>query len=285
VAYGDARRYREADALHQRVSAWVEQHLGREHPQFAVVERSRATGLIRVARYTQAFDVLQRASASAARQQTPIHRVSFLQSRAMAGLYSGHPHAAVQDLFDASEIARRELRTLPDMRWRTEEELAWALFEIGAQREAAAVVQQIPPEAGNALRAALLRVLLAQLGVAPRDPASLQPERDKVATRPCLKGELAALEATLAGRELRDVDAMPPQCDGQSGSLAAALGARWTPDWAVDFPPQPFRSELVARLSQRDTTARALPASLAPAWERWQQSAQADVATNPSAQD
>jgi predicted Ser/Thr protein kinase len=279
VAYGDARRYREADDLHQRVSAWVEQHLGREHPQFAVVERSRATGLIRVARFVQAYDVLEAAVPSAARQQTPMHRVSFLQTRAMAGLYSGRAHAAVEYLFTASELADRELRSLVDMRARVEEELAWALFEIGAYREAADVMRQIPAAAANALRADMLRVLLAQLDIAPLDAAALQTARDKVAARPCLASELAALEAALVAPSTRRDMTMPAQCDGQGGSLAAALGVRWTPDWIADFPLTPFASELASRWQRGDLSARALPPSLEPAWQRWQQAAQSGPET------
>jgi predicted Ser/Thr protein kinase len=278
VAYGDARRYREADALHQRVSSWVEQHLGREHPQFAIVERSRATGLIRVARYAPAYEVLEGAAASAARQRTPMHRVAFLQTRASAALYSGRAEAAVQDLFTASELASRELRSLGDMRARVEEDLAWALFEIGAQREASDVLRRIPHGANNALRAAMLRLLLAQLDVAPLDAADQQATRNRIAEQPCLQGELAALLAAADANTARATVELPAQCDGHGGSLAAALGARWTPDWNVDFPLQPFASELASRWRRGDTDARALPASLAPAWARWQQSVQDEPA-------
>ena len=270
VAYGDARRYREADVQHQRVAAWVAEHLGREHPQFAIVERSRATGLIRVARFAQARAVLDGAATSAARESSPLHRVTFLQTRALAALYSGAVDAALRDLFDASDQARRDLRDMPDERWRAEENLAWALFESGAVPRAAEVVRRIPRDGGAPRRrAALLRLLLDANGVAALEPAARAAERALVDARPCLALELEATARAMRLRPPGDELVLPSNCDGQAASLAHAFGARWTPDWLADFPLQPFDSPLVTRVRHGDTAFRELPPSLAPAWSRW----------------
>ncbi|MGH8032842.1 MAG: hypothetical protein ACREO8_10900, partial [Luteimonas sp.] len=50
----------------------------------------------------------------------------------------------------------------------------------------------------------------------------------------------------------------------------------WTPDWLADFPLEPFDSMLVVRMQRGDTAFRELPASLAPAWERWQVAVEAE---------
>jgi serine/threonine protein kinase/tetratricopeptide (TPR) repeat protein len=266
VAYGDARRYREADAQHELTSRWARDTLGPDHSQLAIAERSRAVGRLRVGRYAEALAILDAAEGPASRQKLPLHREAFLRTRGQAELYGGRPEAAVSSYLKAARIAADELRQLSGALLRTEEDLAWALFEIGAYPEAWTVARslpQAPPGAGR--RGAVIRVLAHTLGL-HREP--VDADRAAIAAGPCAGPDLAVLEAAFARRDARDVT-MAPTCDGHAGMRVRALGGTWTPDWAGDFPLQAFDSPLVARLRAGDVAAHALSPELEVEWQAW----------------
>jgi serine/threonine protein kinase len=270
VAYSEAQQHREAIALHERVSEWTRTTLGAEHPQVLIVERSRADALLRIARFDEAHDVLRAAAPAAERLQLPLHRMKYLRTRALASLYSGHAEASISDLIEADGIAMRELADVPSERAHVQENLAWALFEVGAYPEAAFLVERLTGDAApSARRAAMLRILLAAMGVASVDASIAQTDRRAVASDRCLQIELDLMLAAVDRTPLAAKAELPPTCEGQSAALAHALGARWSPSWLTDFPLTPFESRLAKRLRAHDLAPRALTRELQAGWERW----------------
>jgi hypothetical protein len=125
-------------------------------------------------------------------------------------------------------------------------------------------------------------LLLSMLGTLAQDAQASATDRGLVDADPCLAGGLATIERALHPSAAGERIELGSQCDGRTGSFAAALGAAWAPDWAEDFPLQPFESTLAARLLAGDVAVRALAAPLQPAWVRWQHAMQAERATPPS---
>jgi tetratricopeptide (TPR) repeat protein len=272
VAYSEAQRHREAIALHRRVSEWTRTTLGADHPQLLIVERSRADALLRVARFHEAHDVLRDAAPAATRLQLPLHRVKYLRTRALASLYSGRAETAVVDLFEADGIAMRELADVPSERAQVQEKLAWSLFELGAYPEAGFVARGLARGAGASVRrAAMLRAVLATMGIEAVDPATAQSDRAVVASDRCLQIEFDLLLAAIDRNRATTQVELPPTCEGQTAALSHALGARWNPDWLTDFPLTPLESPLASRLRAHDLAPRTLTPELQASWERWRE--------------
>ncbi len=271
VAYGEARRHRDAIALHRQVSEWTRTTLGPEHPQVLIVERSHADALLRIGRFHEAREILQAAAPATARLQLPLQRVKHLRTRAIASLYTGQAGSALQDLVDADAIAREGLRDVPAERVPVLEAIAWTLLELGAYSDAADAVRAVPQDARSRPRIATLRLMLVSLGAMALDPEAAEADRTLVDADACLAGSLAAFERVQRRAARHEPVALAPQCDGAPARFAAALGASWQPEWTADFPLQPFESALAARLLEGDATPRALPAPLATAWAGWQQ--------------
>jgi tetratricopeptide (TPR) repeat protein len=270
VAYSEARQHREALALHRRVSEWTRATLGAEHPQFLIVERSRADALLRIARFDEAYAVLREAAPAAARLQLPLHRVKFLRTRAQASLYSGRPEAAIADLIEAHGIATRELADVPSERSQVQLNLAWALFEVGAYAEAASMVDRSVRSVDPAApRAAMLRLLLPALRGEPGDPSSANADRQVVASDHCLQIEFDLLLATIDRAPVAIAPELPATCEGPGAALAHALGARWNPEWLAEFPLAPYQSPLARRLLAHDRAPRPLTPELQAQLQQW----------------
>ena len=269
VAYREAGRYREAIALHRRVSEWARGTLGPEHPQLLIVERSHADALLAVARFREARDILQAAAPASTHLQLPLHRVRYLRTRAIAALHSGDAAAAFDDFVEADAIALADLGDVPGERVPVLEGLGWTLVELGAYAEAAEVARSIPPGTRPSPRVALLRATLAVLVPAGQDGGMTPVDRDFVSSDDCVARALDAL-----ARRVHRVTGVArielgAHCEAETGSFAAALGANWSPAWAADFPLQPIPSALATRLLARDSAARALPDAQVAGWSRW----------------
>ena len=270
VAYGEARRYRDMRAVHDQVSIWIRDTLGPEHPQFSIVEQSRAMGMMFLARYREALQVFDAARESASRQRLPLHRVEFERARGIAQLYGGQPDEAVATTLGAVRLAADGLAEVAGRRERVEDDLAWALFEVGAYREAYEV--SLPLHAGTQAKyrkAAMVRVLVRRLGVPPGIDFDAA-DRALVNESACMKVDLATIEAAITKTAPPFELDLPSTCDGHGGQRVLALGGRWQPDWGGDFPPPAFESPLVERLLAGDLAPRPLPPELAAALNDWQ---------------
>lgn len=268
VAYGEARQYAKAAHLQDQMADWARRTLGPEHSQLAMVERSRATGLLRVARFREALTILNANQAAAQQQQMAIHRDSYLTTTGLAQLYAGEPNGALLTLLQAATHALQEFGELPGFRESTEEDLAWALFEAGAYRQAWLVARELRSTPSKSYRkAAMVRVLTARLGV---HSEAVDEDRAELASRPCAAPDLAVMEAVVDGRPTADME-LPNTCDGHAGARMRALGGQWTPDWLADFPLQEFESSLVSRWRAGNFANQELRPDVAQAWQQWWQ--------------
>jgi eukaryotic-like serine/threonine-protein kinase len=260
IAYGEARRYAEADRLHAEVAAWARRVLGAEHPQLAIVERSRAAGLMRVARFAEARALLESVDDIGRRHPLPIHRDVHLRTIAAARMYAGEPLGALDSALDAVVHARATLREFPGAVDRATELLAWLLTDYGAYGDALRVLDTIAAERPPAVRvAALVRLVASGHGFGAPAPG----DAELLAARPCLAAEAAMLSARIAGHDPSGLPALPAECDGHSAARVHALGGAWSPPWAADFPLVGFSSPLVERLRNADRAPVPLPAALA----------------------
>jgi serine/threonine protein kinase len=254
IALGAARRYRESDQEFTSQMAWAAQHLGDDHPAMATIARSYSTLLRRTLRFRTAHELLLRLEPVSAEKGSAVDRSGFLQARAWLSWTAGDTSEALDLAIDAAEksisvFGARAPATQPAV-----EVIVWMLFELGADADAVRFADTLDFSAGGMNLARTALILSAEQG-AHSTPVDVH--RDAIAGEPCAQTQLTALRAALVQRTgIVDLES-PATCDGYMTALVAALGVRWTPDWAGAFTPEPFASPLLRRIQSETAT---------PAW-------------------
>jgi eukaryotic-like serine/threonine-protein kinase len=266
VAYGEARRFRDTDRLHRDMADWARKQLGPDHPQLAIIERSRAAGLLNTGRAREALAVLESVREAASHQQLPRHRETYWRTLAQAQTFAGQAEDAVQSLLAAAEIVREELDEAPALMDRIDQALASVLLELGDYPNAWAVARSVSPDAARSHRTAMVRVLTGLLGTHSEPDTA---DRAAIAANPCAAASLAAMEAVITGASDSTQVTAASNCEAFPGLRVLALGGQWQPDWADELPIVPIESDFVERIRRKDFAPRAPSARTLDALRRW----------------